>query len=88
MSAKKQDIEAVIARVNGLFVGQLDESEMEAFNEACNSGLAARVYEGGAGFMGLAKVRVLKRRDIEIDGLGYNNDNPAPMPEPINEGDG
>ncbi len=45
-------------RIEGLFVGQLDEREMQTFVRAVQDGEAFRSYEGGAGFMGLAKVRL------------------------------
>lgn len=41
----------------GLFVGILDENQLEEFNQAVKDGKARRSYEGAAGFMGLAKVR-------------------------------
>ena len=49
-------------RLNGLFVGQLDDAELAAFNQACREGRAERVYQGGAGFMGLAKVKVHEKK--------------------------
>lgn len=58
--ATKADYEAV-QRLNGLHVGQLDKHEIESFNRLCEDGLARRSYEGGAGLMGVAKVRV---RDV------------------------
>jgi hypothetical protein len=47
-----------LRRIEGLFVGQLDEDELEIFDEACRRNEAYRSYEGGSGFMGLAKVRL------------------------------
>lgn len=47
-----------LSEIDGLYVGDLDDGEMEAFNEACERGEASRSYEGAGGFMGLAKVRV------------------------------
>jgi hypothetical protein len=47
-----------LERMEGLFVGQLDEHEMRTFVRAVQDGEAYRSYEGGAGFMGLAKVRL------------------------------
>ncbi len=44
--------------IEGLFVGQLDPGEMRTFERAVQDGEAYRSYEGGAGFMGLAKVRL------------------------------
>ena len=49
-----------LRRIEGLFVGQLDERELRTFERAIEDGEARRSYEGGAGFMGLAKVRLTK----------------------------
>lgn len=50
-----------VKRIEGLFVGQLTEDELMLFEAAVKAGLACRSYEGGAGFMGLAKVRITPR---------------------------
>jgi hypothetical protein len=50
-----------LERIDGFFVGQLDANELRTFTRAVQDGEAVRSYEGGAGFMGLAKVRVVKR---------------------------
>jgi hypothetical protein len=42
--------------INGLFLGQLTDQEGEWFNSMVAQGKAMRVYEGEAGFLGLAKV--------------------------------
>lgn len=47
--------------INGLFVGQLDQEQLEWFDWQVSLGRASRSYEGGAGFMGLATVRL---RDV------------------------
>jgi hypothetical protein len=47
-------------QIEGLFEGQLDECEMRLFERAVQDGEARRSYEGGAGFMGLAKVRLCR----------------------------
>lgn len=47
-----------LSRLDGLFVGMLDDAETRLFDEAVEAGIARRSYEGGGGFMGLAKVRV------------------------------
>ena len=44
--------------VEGFFVGQLNDDEMKVFERAVEDGLAYRSYEGGAGFLGLARVRL------------------------------
>jgi hypothetical protein len=49
-----------LERLEGLFVGQLNDYELWLFNHAVNDGMAERVYSGGAGFMGLAKVHLIK----------------------------
>jgi hypothetical protein len=49
-----------LARMEGLFVGQLDDYEMWLFDHAVEDGMAERSYEGGAGLMGLAKVRLIR----------------------------
>lgn len=54
-----------LERIEGLFVGQLDEYEMWLFEHAVADGMAERSYEGGAGFMGLAKVRLIKTVKIK-----------------------
>lgn len=51
-------MEEAVRHLNGLFVGQLTPDELELFELAVERGLAYRSYEGGAGFMGLAKVRI------------------------------
>lgn len=45
-------------RIEGLFVGQLDEHEVRVLNRAIQDGKARRSYEGGAGLMGVARVRL------------------------------
>lgn len=49
-----QDLE----RLDGMHVGLLDAGEIWLFEKAVEDGLAYRSYEGGSGFMGLAKVRL------------------------------
>lgn len=51
-----------LEQIEGLFVGQLDERELRTFERAIDDGEARRSYEGGAGFMGLAKVRLIRPR--------------------------
>lgn len=52
-----------LEQIDGLFVGQLSDRELRTFERAVEDGEARRVYEGGAGFMGLAKVRVTRQRE-------------------------
>ncbi len=52
---------ADVKELNGLHVGSLTPFELVLFNEAVKQGLAERSYEGAAGFMGLAKVRVIEK---------------------------
>lgn len=47
-----------VRELEGMFVGSLTPEELEIFEKAVKGGMAYRSYEGGAGFMGLAKVRV------------------------------
>jgi hypothetical protein len=54
--------------IEGLFVGQLDEWELRVFERAVADGEAFRSYEGGAGFMGLARVRLTVGRWSRGDG--------------------
>lgn len=44
--------------INGLLVGLLDQQELEWFNGMVKRGKARRVYEGGIGAFGLAKVLI------------------------------
>lgn len=43
--------------LNGLFVGQLNDEEEQAFWRLCNINRAYPSFEGTAGFLGAAKVR-------------------------------
>lgn len=47
-----------VHEMEGMFVGMLDDAEIRALDQAISLGLARRSYEGGAGLMGLAKVRL------------------------------
>jgi hypothetical protein len=60
MNIQMSDLE----RIEGKFVGSLDDYETWLFNHAVADGMAERVYEGGAGFMGLAKVRLVRTVSI------------------------
>lgn len=51
---------AILSTLNGLFVGQLDPDDLRVFNAACEAGLARRVYQGVAGFLGLAVVCLIR----------------------------
>ena len=57
MNNLQTDWEA-LESIKGLYVGMLSEDEMEFFNQCVSDGMAYRSYEGTAGLMGLAKVRV------------------------------
>lgn len=50
-----------LEHIDGLFVGSLNADEMRTFTRAVQDGEAVRHYDGAAGFMGLAKVRVVAR---------------------------
>lgn len=56
----QDDMRNMVRPFEGWFTGQLDEAERRIFDDACNEGLARRSYEGAAGFMGLARVRLAK----------------------------
>jgi hypothetical protein len=49
-----------LERIEGLFVGQLTARELRTFERAVADGEARRSYEGVAGVMGLAKIRLLR----------------------------
>lgn len=53
-----QTARALLRHCEGWFVGALNEEELEAFELLCREGAAYRSYEGAAGLMGLAKVRI------------------------------
>jgi hypothetical protein len=53
-----------LERIEGLFVGSLDDYELWLFERAISDGMAERSYEGGAGFMGLAKVRLIRTVNV------------------------
>lgn len=46
-----------LERLDGMHVGLLDNEELWLFEKAVADGMAYRSYEGGSGFMSLAKVR-------------------------------
>jgi hypothetical protein len=46
-----------ISWADGVFVGLLSPEEIEEFDRLVKMGWAYHSYEGGGGFMGLAKVR-------------------------------
>ena len=46
--------------MDGMFVGLLDNNEIAEFERAVEDGKARRSYEGAGGFMGLAKVRLIR----------------------------
>jgi hypothetical protein len=47
-----------VAELSGLYVGQLDQDELQAFERAVSDGLAFRSYNGPSGMMGVAKVAI------------------------------
>ena len=57
--ATPQRNEEIVRRVNGLYVGQLSDEELEAFYTGIREGFAARDYNHAGGFLGLAKVRFI-----------------------------
>jgi hypothetical protein len=56
---EESDIE-IVERVNGLYVGQLSEEELQAFSRCVLAGKARRNYGEGAQWLcGIAKVQVI-----------------------------
>ena len=53
-----------LRHIEGLFVGQLTEEELALFNACFDLGWCCQSYEGAAGFMGLARVRLLPAIDL------------------------
>ena len=49
--------------IDGLHVGLLNDDELAWFDAECAAGRARRSYEGAAGFMGIAKVRIVRNAD-------------------------
>ena len=49
--------------LEGLYVGQLDESELWMFRHAVEDGLARVSYSGPGGFLGLGKVEIIREID-------------------------
>ena len=52
------EIDDILRRIDGLYIGQLDEREREVFERAVSDGRARRDYDVPAGFLGCGKVRV------------------------------
>ena len=55
-----------LERMEGLFVGQLSPYEWWLFDHAVKDGMARFVYEGAPGFMGLAKVGLIKKVAVPV----------------------
>lgn len=49
-----------LSSLSGLFVGQLSDEEMAAFDCAVDEGRAYRDFSGVAGLLGLAKVKIIR----------------------------
>lgn len=45
--------------VNGLYVGMLNDDELESFERCIQDQIALRDYDGPGGFLGLAKVKFI-----------------------------
>lgn len=56
---------ALIQPLNGLYIGQLTLTEMEAFSRLRRMGLADTEYSGGSGFLGLGKIKLLRLTQSE-----------------------
>ena len=50
-----------VKQLDGLYVGQLDEDQMELFEVAVERGYARRSFDGPGGMLGLAKVEFIWR---------------------------
>ncbi len=50
-------------QMEGMHVGALTRDELDEFIRAVKEGRAYRSYEGAGGFMGLAKVRLVREPD-------------------------
>ena len=46
--------------IDGLYLGQLSEFEFEVFERAVREGKAVRQYAGLSGFLGLARVKLIR----------------------------
>lgn len=57
-AAVREDLRRQVRDLDGLLVGELTARELVTFEAAVDAGVAYRAYERGAGFMGLAKVRM------------------------------
>ena len=51
----------LINNLNGLYVGMLDNGEIESFNKCVKEGYAVRDYNHQGGILGLAKVKVINK---------------------------
>lgn len=47
-----------IKNQGGMYVGMLDDDELECFDLLCSVGRASRDYEHAGGLLGLAKVKL------------------------------
>jgi hypothetical protein len=56
-----------IAWMDSLYVGLLSDEERALFEKAVEQGVAMRWYEGVGGFMGMAKVKLRKKTEVEIE---------------------
>jgi hypothetical protein len=56
--------ERLLSGVNGIFVGLLDDEEVKALDRLVAQGRARYVYQGAAGFMGLAKFRLTDDAEV------------------------
>lgn len=68
-------------RVEGLFVGQLDDDELRFFRGLCRDGLMTRSYDGAGGLMGLAKAVLTHPGRQALDEYLAPRDPPPPDPQ-------
>lgn len=59
-------MEEDIGWMNGMYVGLLNDRELELFEKAVEQGVARRSYEGVGAFLGLARVRFNMQRTVQI----------------------
>lgn len=48
-----------LERIDGLYVGQLNDDELRMFERAVKDGKAERSYKGAGALLGIAKVHLL-----------------------------
>lgn len=57
---EEYEAEVSVEHCRGLYVGQLDERELEAFNRMCAEGRAYRNFDHAGGILGMPKIGIRK----------------------------